>query len=115
MTFNLQATMLFIVTSATKGEGGGYHPPRFRVRLKILYRVIQPLIQHCLVRRAVYSNIIYVIATRNYDFFYYRHCSVINEHLRYSTVTTYVFGKINIKLQVIVSCNTAFDSALFAE
>ena len=25
------------------------------------------------------------------------------------------FGKINIKLQAIVSCDTAFDSALFAE
>jgi len=30
---NLQATKLFIVTSATKG--GGYHPLRFSVRFKI--------------------------------------------------------------------------------
>src|SRR6218665_2259687 len=55
-------------TSATKG---GWLPPilRFGVRFKILYRVIQPLIQHCLLRKMVYLNIIYVIATRNYDFF----------------------------------------------
>src|SRR6218665_1750140 len=38
-SYNLQATKLFIVTSATKG--GGYHPLRFSVRFKILYRVIQ--------------------------------------------------------------------------
>jgi len=44
-------------------------PPRFRVRFKILHRVIQPLIQRCLLRKMVYLNIIYVIATRNYDFF----------------------------------------------
>ena len=66
--FNLQATKLFIVTTATKG--GGYHPSlRFRVRFKILYRVIQPLIQHCLLHKMVYLNVIYVIATRNYEFF----------------------------------------------
>ena len=53
---NLQATKLFIVTSATKG--GGYHPLRFSGRLKILYRVIQRLIQHCLLRKMVYLNII---------------------------------------------------------
>src|SRR6218665_817656 len=64
---NLQATKLFIVTSATKG--GGYHPLRFRVRFKILYRVIQPLIQHSLLHTMVYLSIIYVIATRNYEFF----------------------------------------------
>jgi len=39
---NLQATKLFILTSATKGVG--YHLHRFSVRFKILYRVIQPLI-----------------------------------------------------------------------
>ena|SRR6218665_2552756 len=65
---NLQATKLFIVTSATKGSG--YHPPlRFCVRFKILYRVIQPLIQHCLLHKMVYLNIIYIIATRKYEFF----------------------------------------------
>ena len=66
---NLQATKLFIVTSATKGSG--CQPLRFSVRLKILYRVIQPLIQHCLLRKMVYLNIhvIYVIATRNFEFF----------------------------------------------
>src|SRR6218665_135007 len=66
---NLQATKLFIVTPATKG--GGWLPPPlgFRVRFKILYRVIQPLIQHCLLHKMVYLNIIYVIATRNYEFF----------------------------------------------
>jgi len=37
--FNFQATKLFTVTSATKG-GGGFHPLRFSVWLKILYRVI---------------------------------------------------------------------------
>jgi len=41
---NLQATKLFFVTSATKGY------LKFSVRFKILYRVIQPLIQHCLLR-----------------------------------------------------------------
>ena len=66
--FNLQATKLFIVTTATKG---GWLPPPLRpsVRFKILYCVIQPLIQHCLLRKMVYLNIIYVIATRNYEFF----------------------------------------------
>ena len=64
---NLQATKLFIVTSATKGVVTT--PLRFRVRFKILYRVIQPLIQHCLLLKMVYLNIIYVIATRNYTFF----------------------------------------------
>ena len=56
LTINLPATKLFIVTSVPRG--GGYHPPRFRVRFKILYRVIQVLIQHCLLRRLVYLNII---------------------------------------------------------
>src|SRR6218665_3760079 len=62
---NLQATKLFIVTSATKG---GWLPPplRFCVRFKIFYRVIQPLSQHCLLHKMVYFNIIYVIATRSY-------------------------------------------------
>src|SRR6218665_3010262 len=68
-SFNLHATKLFIVTSATKGGGGGYHPLRFSVRFKILYRVIQPLIQHCLLRKMVYLNIIYVLTTRNYEVF----------------------------------------------
>ena len=67
LALNLQATKLFIVTPATKG--GGYHPLGFRVRFKILYRVIQLLIQHCLLHKMVYLNIIYVIATRNYEFF----------------------------------------------
>ena len=35
--YNLQATKLFIVTSATKG---GYHPIRISVSFKILYRVV---------------------------------------------------------------------------
>src|SRR6218665_3058711 len=65
---NLQATKLFIVTPATKGWVVTT-PTGFRVRFKILYRVIQPLIQHCLLHKMVYLNIIYVIATRNYDFF----------------------------------------------
>ena len=88
---NLQANKLFHVTSATKR--GSYQPSlRLSAKFKILYRVIQPLIHHCLLRKTVYSNIIYVIATRNYEFFYYRHCSVINEPLRYSTVTTVRVG-----------------------
>src|SRR6218665_1904692 len=65
---NLQATKLFIVTPATKGwvvtTTHGY-----RVRFKILYRAIQPLIQHCFLHKMVYLNIIYVIASRNYEFF----------------------------------------------
>src|SRR6218665_54348 len=65
---NLQATKLFILTSATKG-GVVTTTPRFSVRFKILYRVIEPLIQHCLMRRMVYLNVICVIATRNYEFF----------------------------------------------
>src|SRR6218665_2789306 len=73
-TLNLQATKLFIVTPATKG-GVVTTPLRFRVRFKILYRVIHPFIQHFFLRKMVYLNIIYVIATRNYEFFYYRHCS----------------------------------------
>ena len=67
-SFNLQATKLFIVTPATKGWVVTT-PLRFRVRFKILYRVTQPLIQHCLLHKMVYLNIIYVIATRHYEFF----------------------------------------------
>src|SRR6218665_443412 len=92
LVVNLQATKLFIVTPANKGWVITT-PLGFRVRFKILYRVIQPLIQHYLLHKMVYLNIIYVIATRNYEFFYYRHFSVINELLRYSTVTTYVLAK----------------------
>src|SRR6218665_987933 len=86
---NLKATKLFIVTPANRNrncklktskallkslphhgtKGGGNHPLRFRVRFKILYRVIQPLIQQCLLHKMVYLNIIYVIATRNYESF----------------------------------------------
>ena len=44
-------------------------PTGFRVRFKILYRVIQLLIQHCLLHKMVYLKIIDVIATRNYEFF----------------------------------------------
>ena len=58
---NLQATKLFTVTSATKG--GSYHP------LKLSYRVIQRLIQHCLLSKIVHLNVKYVIATRNFEFF----------------------------------------------
>jgi len=65
---NLQATKLFIVTPATKGWVVTT-TLGFRVRFKILYRVIQPLIQHCLLHTMVYLIIIYVIATRNYEFF----------------------------------------------
>ena len=68
MIINLQAAKILIMTSASKGEGG-YHPLRFSVRFKILYRVIQLLIQHCLLRKLVYLNIIYVLTTRNYEFF----------------------------------------------
>ena len=57
------------MTSATKG--GGYHPLRFSVRFKILYRVIQPLIQHYLLRKMLYLNVKYVIATRSYELFIY--------------------------------------------
>jgi len=68
MTFNLQATKLFILTSATK-KGWLLTPLRFRVRFKILYCVIQSLIQHCLLHEMVYLNLIYVIANRKYEFF----------------------------------------------
>jgi len=44
-------------------------PPRFSVSFKILYRVIQRLIQHCFLSEIVYLNVNYVIATRNYEFF----------------------------------------------
>src|SRR6218665_2608047 len=91
--FNLQATKLFIVTSATRRRVVVITPLRFSVRFKILYRVIQPLIRHCLLCKMVYLNIIFVIATRNNDCFYYRRCFVINEILRYSTVTAYVLAK----------------------
>ena len=46
-------------------------PPRFSVRFKISYRVIQRLIQHCLLSKMVYLNVKYVIATRSYEFFIY--------------------------------------------
>jgi len=56
---NLQATKLFIVTSATKGVVVTTHP-RFSLRFKILYSVIQRLIQNCLLHKMVYLNIIHV-------------------------------------------------------
>jgi len=40
ISVNLQATKLFIVTSATKGEGGYHLPLRFSVWYKILHCVI---------------------------------------------------------------------------
>ena len=64
---NLQATKLFIVTLATKG-GRWLSPLRFSVRFKILYRVIYPLLHHCLLSKMAYLNVKYVIATRNYYF-----------------------------------------------
>ena len=62
LRLNLLAAKLFIVASATKG-GDYHHPLRFRIRFKTMYRVIKPLIRHCLLRKMVYLNIIYVIAT----------------------------------------------------
>src|SRR6218665_3527201 len=44
-------------------------PLRFSVWYKILYSIIQRLIQHCLLNKIVYLNIKYVIATLNYEFF----------------------------------------------
>src|SRR6218665_3787119 len=46
----------------------GLPPPRFSVWFKILYRVIQRLVQHCFLSIMVYLHIKYVIDTRNYDF-----------------------------------------------
>ena len=66
-TVNLQATKLFIVTPATKGWVVTTHPG-FRVRFKILYRVIQPLIQQCLLHKMLYLNIIYVILLETMNF-----------------------------------------------
>src|SRR6218665_2975009 len=75
---------------------GGYHPlrgwlppPRFNVWFKILYRVIQRLIQQCFLSKLVYLNVKYAIATRNYEFFNTGTAwSVMNERLCYSTETT---------------------------
>ena len=64
-TFNLQATRLFIVTSATKGV---VTPLRISVWFKTLNRVIQQLIHHCFLSEMVYMSVKYVIATRNYEF-----------------------------------------------
>jgi len=36
----------------------------------------------------LHLNVNYIIATRDCDFFYYQHWSVINALLRYSTETT---------------------------
>ena len=66
---NFQATKLLFATSATQEEVVTTFSLRFSVKFKILYRVIQRLIQHCLLRKMVYLNIIFVIATRNYEFF----------------------------------------------
>jgi len=63
----------------------------------------------------VYLDINMLLLLQTMIFFKYQHWSVINEHLCYSTETTVRVGEINILLQTIVSCNTAFDSALFAE
>src|SRR6218665_1021831 len=90
---NLQATKLFIVTSATKG--GGYHPLRFSVRFKILYRLIQRLIQHCLLSKTVYLNLKYVIATRSYEFFYI----YAKSHRKYEVIISFCsFSKLRHKV-----------------
>src|SRR6218665_4154964 len=65
--FNLQATKLFIATSATKGLVTTLL--RFNIIFKILYRVIQRLIQRCLLRKMVYLNVKCVNATRTYEFY----------------------------------------------
>jgi len=69
---NLQTAKLFIVTSTTKGVAVTTILT-FSVWFKILYRVIRLLIQHWLLSRMVYLSLKYVIAIRNYEFFYYRH------------------------------------------
>ena len=77
--FNLQATELVIVTSATKGVVVTTCN-RFSVWFRILYRVIWRLIQHCLLSKVVYLNVKYVIATRNYEFFIYT-CTMYTQNL----------------------------------
>jgi len=76
-TLNPQATKLFCDIGYQEGVVTTLR--RFRVWFKILYRVIQQLIQHCLPSKMVYLNVTYVIATRNYAFVSrpYRYCSVI--------------------------------------
>ena len=93
---NLQATKLFIVTSATKGEVVTT-PLRFSVRFTILYRAIQRLIQHCLLSKMVYLNVKYVITTRSYEFFYV----YAESHWKYHTSEGYYicsFSKLKHKV-----------------
>ena len=80
-------------------RGGGYHPPRFSVSFKILYRAIKPLIQHCLLSTTDYLNVKYVIATRRYDFVYI----YAKSHWKYHTFEGYYtcicsFGKLRHKV-----------------
>jgi len=49
------------------------------------YRVIQRLIQHCLLSKTVYMNVKYVVATRNYEFFYI----YAKSHWKYHTFDRY--------------------------
>src|SRR6218665_2314108 len=86
--FNLQATKLFIVTSATKW-GVVTTPLRFRVSFKILYRVIRRLIQHCLLPKMVYLNIIYYIQIHHF-----RQQTMLNQSLYY-TIQYYVIATRN--------------------
>ena len=89
---NLQAIKLFIVTSVTKG-GGGNLPFGFSVRLKILYLVIQRLIQHFLLNKMVYLNVKYVIAILEAMIFYI----YAESHWKYHTFEGYYIyiGSVN--------------------
>src|SRR6218665_4030415 len=53
--------------------------------LQLSYRVIQRLIQHCLLSKMVYLNVKYVIATRSYEFFYI----YVKSHWKYYTFEGY--------------------------
>src|SRR6218665_3921785 len=89
-------------------QRGWLPPPRFIVRFKILYRVMQPLIQHCLLSKMVYLNLKYVIATRSYDFFYI----YAKSHWKYHTFEGYYicsFSKLRHKVhQNVRKCSLTF-------
>jgi len=63
---NLQATKLFCGIGYQRGDMGYVHPLRFKAWFKILYRVIQRLIQNCFLSKMVYLNIALKLKTMNF-------------------------------------------------
>src|SRR6218665_1443374 len=81
---------------------------KINLNCKLSYRVIQRLIQHCLLSKMVYLNAKYVIATRSYEFCYI----YAKSHWKYHTFEGYYicsFSKLRHKVHHKVrKCSPTF-------